>query len=153
MMLEFRCGRTKWWQMPLARVPSGRGGTKRRHACLPTKETEESTGKTWTDTSAVADSVRRNAPTREEKKWRAGTGKRRVAGWPWLVADRVIPDGAGMLVLGALEVVIPDGGVSSNCFVAVVQIIGCWTVGSSALCWSAATNPTWFFARAENFLC
>lgn len=134
--------RTKWWHMPLARVPSGR----RREEAPPCWSADE--GKRGVNRKELSrpgrggrHGVRRNAPTREQRKRRPGRGRGRGEDSRLtLVADGVVPEGAGALVLHALEVALPGGGGVLELLVAVVAVVlpqghrvGCWAVGSSGL--------------------
>lgn len=129
--------RTKWWQMPLARVPSGR----RREEPPPCWSADE--GKRGVNRKELSGpgrggrhGVRRNAPTREQRKRRPGRGRGEGCRLT-LVADGVVPEGAGALVLHALEVALPGGGGVLELLVAVVAVVlpqghrvGCWQLWS-----------------------
>jgi hypothetical protein len=142
--------------MPLARVPSGR----RREEAPPCWSADE--GKRGVNRKELSGpgrggrhGIRRNAPTREQRKRRPGRGRGRGEDSRLtLVANGVVPEGAGALVLHALEVALPGGGGVLELLVAVVAVVlpqghrvGCWQL------WSLLRISTRFFTKTENFLC
>jgi len=113
--------------MPLARVPSGRRREETPPCC---SADERNRGVSRKDLNGPERGgrygVRRNVPTIEQRKRRPGRegeeGEEEGCRLT-LVADGVVPEGTGALVLDALEVAPPGGGGVLELLVAVVAVV------------------------------
>jgi hypothetical protein len=73
---------------------------------------------------AVADKMFDETCQPEERQRRPGRGKKKRRDRELtLVADGVVPEGAGALVLGALQVALPGGGGVLELLVAVIAVV------------------------------